>query len=135
MFELLIFPAFFWKSSKTWTPVFYFCLFYFAFNAIYYFTGNLVNHRNEEYFSMSKDEDYWNGQNKVAIKVLTFFLGFYVGSMMNRWWKQISALPDIRDVAITLNSLFKPSKQLKIEIKPLNILHFDLQAMKITNQT
>ena len=41
-------------------------------------------------------------------KLLTFLLGFYVSTMMRRWWEQIRHLPSVENVALTLNSIIGP---------------------------
>ena len=46
-----------------------------------------------------------NKLHTMAAKVLTLLLGFYVATMMRRWWQQISALPDVKPLAMTLNGL------------------------------
>ena len=38
-------------------------------------------------------------------RILTFFLGFYVGTMMKRWWDQVSHLPNITSLAMFLNGM------------------------------
>ena len=47
--------------------------------------------------------------HKSFVKVITFVLGFYVGTMMRRWWSQISKLPDITQVAMALNGFVEPN--------------------------
>ena len=46
--------------------------------------------------------------HKSFVKVITFVLGFYVATMMRRWWTQISKLPDITQVAMALNGFVQP---------------------------
>ena len=41
-------------------------------------------------------------------KLLTFLLGFYVSTMMRRWWEQIRHLPSVENCALTLNSIIGP---------------------------
>ena len=38
-------------------------------------------------------------------RILTFLLGFYVATIMKRWWAQITGLPKIADIAMVLNGL------------------------------
>ena len=61
----------------------------------------------------------YSGFHKDASKVLGMLLGFYVATMMRRWWSQLAALPDVKLVAMTLNSLSNPDadpeKALKIK--------------------
>ena len=47
---------------------------------------------------------------KATIKVLALLLGFYVSTMMGRWWGQIVKLPHIADLAMELNGLVAPGK-------------------------
>ena len=37
-------------------------------------------------------------------------LGFYVSTMMNRWWSQLAKLPHLADVALSLNGITTPGK-------------------------
>ena len=62
--------------------------------------------------------------------ILTFFMAFYVAAMMNRWWGQVSSMPDTTQVAMVLNCLVKSeedseenSKRLKLK---KNILRYCL---------
>ena len=41
-------------------------------------------------------------------KLLTFLLGFYVSTMMRRWWSQICHLPNVENIALTVNSVVGP---------------------------
>ena len=47
----------------------------------------------------------------VVAKILTFFLGFFVSTMMKRWWDQVKSLPDITQVALVLNGLVSNSRK------------------------
>ncbi len=51
--------------------------------------------------------DYKDDYN-TAISVLTFLIGFYVSSMIHRWWQQKNLLPLIEDLSIHINMLTKP---------------------------
>ena len=42
-------------------------------------------------------------------------LGFYTTTMMNRWWSQLSKLPHLADVALSLNGITTPGKLTLIE--------------------
>ena len=45
---------------------------------------------------------------KATIKVIALLLGFYVSTMMSRWWGQIVKLPHLADLAMELNGLTVP---------------------------
>ncbi len=47
----------------------------------------------------------WKDYHKSLVKILSLLLGFYVSTMMRRWWTQITHLPKIEDIAMTLNGL------------------------------
>ena len=57
-------------------------------------------------------------------KLLTFLLGFYVSTMMRRWWEQIRHLPSVENVALTLNSIIGPQG---IYLRPYLYTHKTLQ--------
>ena len=42
---------------------------------------------------------------KATIKVLALLLGFFVSTIMNRWWSQLMKLPQLNDVAMVLNGM------------------------------
>ena len=68
-------------------------------------------------------------------KIMTFFLAFYVGTMMTRWWCQVSSLPDISVVAMTLNGLVKTTKgsmELKKSILRYCLLSYHAVIIQIT---
>ena len=80
--------------------------------------------------------------HKSFVKVITFVLGFYVGTMMRRWWSQISKLPDITQVAMALNGFVEPNpndpeevtraKKLKHDILRYCMLSYSLLMIEIT---
>ena len=43
----------------------------------------------------------------VTLLVVTLLLGFYVKTMISRWWRQLCSMPDITDVACALNAFVK----------------------------
>ena len=47
----------------------------------------------------------WKDRSGVLLTVTTFLLGFYVSTIMGRWWTQLRSLPQIKDVAFVLNAL------------------------------
>ena len=53
---------------------------------------------------------------KATIKVIALLLGFYVSTMMSRWWGQIVKLPHLSDLAMELNGLTVPGKLFLIAI-------------------
>ena len=52
---------------------------------------------------------------KATIKVIALLLGFYVSTMMSRWWGQIVKLPHLSDLGMELNGLTVPGKFFKRE--------------------
>ncbi len=53
--------------------------------------------------------DYKDDYN-TALSVLTFLIGFYVSSIIARWWQQKTMIPCIEDIAVHFNALTKPGK-------------------------
>ena len=60
-------------------------------------------------------EQYYE-THKTVTEILTLFLGFFVGIMMQRWWDQVSSMPDITQVSMVLNCLVK-SEEGSMELK------------------
>ncbi len=56
----------------------------------------------------------WKESSKIMIKVLSLLLGFYISTMMKRWWSQVCNIPIISDLAIALNSSIYPGTYLRI---------------------
>ena len=52
----------------------------------------------------------WAMHHRSLLKVLTLLLGFYVSAMLGRWWKQITDLPNVSSVAMTMNALVMPGE-------------------------
>jgi hypothetical protein len=50
----------------------------------------------------------WKDFHKNLVKVLGLLLGFYVATLMVRWWKQITHLPRIEELAMALNGIIQP---------------------------
>ena len=70
-----------------------------------YFTQQKIKHEIKQ----------WLQIHKMYTKVITFVLGFYMSTMMGRWWSQISKLPDITQVAMKLNALVCPNNSAETE--------------------
>ena len=76
--------------------------------------------------------------HKMYTKVLTFVLGFYVATMMKRWWEQVSKMPDITLVAMKLNALVNPGNnldqgmQIKHTVLRYCLLSYHLLMIEIT---
>ena len=47
---------------------------------------------------------------KATIKVLALLLGFFVSTIMNRWWGQLVKLPQLADIAMILNGIITASR-------------------------
>ena len=96
-----------------------------------YFTQQKIKHEIKEVLQT----------HKMYTKVITFVLGFFVATMMKRWWSQISMLPDITQVAMKLNALVCPkntdeteqAKEMKKTILRYCMLSYYLLMIEITN--
>ena len=55
--------------------------------------------------TFKQEAEKYSKVHKTLSSILTFFLGFFVVTMMKRWWDQVSSLPDIAQVAMVLNCL------------------------------
>ena len=91
----------------------------------------------KEYFK--EDVKAMSGLHKSFTKVITFVMGFFVATMMGRWWSQISKLPDIASVAMSLNAFVHPkpnetdnAKKLKHSILRYCMLSYSLLMVEIT---
>ncbi len=65
-------------------------------------------------FSQSEFRNHvtqWRAVEARTTRVLSMLLGFYVATMMARWWTQICKLPEITGIAMTLNALVTDSAQ------------------------
>ena len=51
---------------------------------------------------------YMKEYEKATIKVLAMLLGFFVSTIMNRWWSQLIKLPQLNDIAMVLNGIVTP---------------------------
>jgi len=101
-------------SGFTRWPIFFFVIFYYIFNILYkldmfafecvafrsgFETKNDTNDTND--MSCNPNEIWLNWiksmavQEKIATRYLTFVLGFYVGTIIKRWWDQVSSQPAI----------------------------------------
>ncbi len=49
------------------------------------------------------------------VKILAMLLGFYVSTMLSRWWSQVVNMPIISDLANTLNSSIYPGIYLRVD--------------------
>jgi hypothetical protein len=64
--------------------------------------------------------------NKPLVKVVTLLLGFYVSTIMARWWSQIVHLPKIEELAMALNGSIRPGEkgvQAALEFKKKLLRH------------
>ena len=49
--------------------------------------------------------DLWNGQERMELSCITFFLGFYVNHEAKRWWEQLTRVPSIEPISLYLAGL------------------------------
>ena len=96
----ILFSLKFWSSSNLGKAVIAFLFLFYAFSGLFYFLP---------YCPDDKQIKQMLQTHKMFTKVITFVLGFYVATMMGRWWSQISKLPDINQVAMKLNALVCPN--------------------------
>ena len=126
----------FWNDAKIAKPLLVFLFFYFGW--MYVFLLVLPNcpkddekaYKDGEWIGDYKDcktagftqQIFKRETKQVAVahksyvKVITFVLGFYVATMMRRWWSQISKLPDITQVAMALNGFVQPNPDDSVEM-------------------
>jgi len=92
----------------TFLPTFLFIFFYYVIQTL--FQKNWVGMCGM--FNKTQDEcfDNWNytvttmhKKEQVAITYLTFFLGFYVGQLISRWWDQVKGLPHIETITNSIS--------------------------------
>ena len=154
--KTLFSPRVLWSHEEIRQPVLCFLVLYYAIFFVYFFAFkdccidpdtmqpnlfvdplNCVQ-PNETMFTKDKfmmvKEEYSKRHVEVT-KILTFFLGFYVATMMKRWWDQISSLPDITPVAMALNGWVQPlpnSLVLKKTILRYCLLSYNSVMIQIT---
>ena len=152
----------FWNDAKIAKPLLAFLFFYFGW--MYVFLLVLPNcpkddekaYKDGEWIGDYKDcktagftqQIFKRETKQVAVahksyvKVITFVLGFYVATMMRRWWSQISKLPDITQVAMALNGFVQPNpadpdemtkaRKLKKDILRYCMLSYSLLMIEMT---
>ena len=144
LFNILFSRSKFWGQAKLGKPIMIYLFLYYVFFLIF-----LV-------LPSSDDSDDCKGSiwtketmkdqikklsefQKNFTKVITFVLGFFVATLMRRWWRKISRLPDITSVSMVLNTLVsaKPdetekAKKLKRTILRYCMLSYSLLMIEIT---
>ena len=122
--EILFSPKF-WTSSKLGKAAPIFLILYYGCLIVFWNLPYCPKDDDGEYedkYNETCGEDVYFTQQKIKheikqvlqthkmyTKVITFVLGFYMSTMMGRWWSQISKLPDITQVAMKLNALVCPN--------------------------
>ena len=53
---------------------------------------------------------HWNSTEKLMLSCITFFLGFFVNHVVKRWWDQITRMPRIEPMILSLAGLVWPNK-------------------------
>ena len=128
--EILFSPTF-WSSSNLGKAAITFLFLYYAIFGVFYGLPYCPKDWDDDKYENKYEEDcedvYFTQQkikheikqmlqaHKMYTKVITFVLGFYVATMMGRWWSQISKLPDITQVAMKLNALVCPNNSAETE--------------------
>ena len=153
--KTLFSPQVFWSHSGIRRPVAVFLVLYYAIFFFFFFglkdscidpvtmqKSHFVDQNNcaptnsrmtKQSFAMEVAQ--YSKMHVQVSKILTFFLGFYVANMMKRWWDQVSSLPDITQVAMTLNGLVKTqegSMTLKRTILRHCLLSYNAVMIQIT---
>jgi len=99
-----------WKSSVfyyTWRQAVGFICCYYAIQILYRHEISLSKVSEEKFQFLVEN---WNGEVKIAAKDLIFLLGFYVSMVARRWWDQVSAIPEIDQMAVLLGGLVLTNK-------------------------
>ena len=152
----ILFSMDFWGHARIGKPVFIFVLFYYIILFIFFFGLEYCPEDEFEDGQWSPDyvkcnDAYLTQQlikreikqvasaHKLYTKVITFVLGFFVATMMRRWWSQVSNLPDIIPVAMALNASVKTeevqrAKKLKHDILRYCLLSYSLLMIEITRE-
>ena len=49
--------------------------------------------------------DYWAQKNKLVIRIITFLLGFYVKTIIKKYWATINKIPDAENPVLEIGGL------------------------------
>merc|ERR1712062_782603 len=152
----ILFSHKFWTSSKLGKAAVIFLILYYAVLLVFWNLpycpegwdddengSNYTEKCEKVYFTQQKikhEIKQWLQIHKMYTKVITFVLGFYMSTMMGRWWSQISKLPDITQVAMKLNALVCPknpdeterAQEMKRRILRYCMLSYYLLMIEIT---
>ena len=142
---------FFWSHSGVRSPALLFLVLYYILFGIYYGflkdTCTKVNQKDCTHSTaiiysretFQKEAEKYSQVHKTLSSILTFFLGFFVVTMMKRWWDQVSSLPDIAQVAMVLNCLVpevpEHSMHLKKTILRYCLLSFSAVMIQIRKKS
>ena len=133
----------FWRGAKIEKAVLTFLVLYYFIWFVFFVC---LPEKDDDEWTMpwtqktfQKEVKKLSSFHKDYTKVITFVLGFFVATMMGRWWSQISKLPDIASVALPLNAFIHPkpnetekAKKLKHTILRYCMLSYSLLMVEIT---
>ena len=145
-------PRIFWSYAGIRRPVATFLVLYYAIFCVYFFAlkdacTDRATMRTDHFASVNctdltpnratfqMEVAQYSKMHVESTRILTFFLGFFVASMMKRWWDQVTTLPDISQVAMVLNGLVKSGKDslsLKKTILRYCLLSYNAVMINIT---
>ena len=144
LFNILFSRSKFWGQAKLRKPIMIYLFLYYLFFLIFLVLPSCDDSDDckgsvwtKE--TMKKQIKKLSEFQKNYTKVITFVLGFFVATLMRRWWRKISRLPDITSVSMVLNTLVsaKPdetekAKKLKRTILRYCMLSYSLLMIEIT---
>ena len=145
-------PRLFWSYAGIRRPVATFLVLYYSIFCVYFFAlkdacTDRATMRKDKFASVDctdltpnratfqMEVAQYSKMHVESTRILTFFLGFFVASMMKRWWDQVTTLPDISQVAMVLNGLVKSGKDslsLKKTILRYCLLSYNAVMINIT---
>ena len=145
-------PRIFWSYAGIRRPVATFLVLYYAIFCVYFLglkdaCTDRATMRKDKFASVNctdltpnratfqMEVAQYSKMHVESTRILTFFLGFFVASMMKRWWDQVTTLPDISQVAMVLNGLVKSGKDslsLKKTILRYCLLSYNAVMINIT---
>ena len=107
--------------GKTWHIILFYLVLYYMVQVLYQlrlikrFCEDRIFHQK---YNASQQCDqmiinmfiHWNSTEKLMLSCITFFLGFFVNHVVKRWWDQITRMPRIEPMILSLAGLVWPNK-------------------------
>ena len=71
-----------------------------------------VNHNNTQQCDQMIVDwfTHWREYDRFMLSTITFLLGFFVNTIVKRWWEQVSRLPTIEPITLGLSGLVWPNE-------------------------